>query len=448
METSLQRGVEWRRLFAKSGFPYLFTAMFVSLFGTGLNFAGTTWYVLERTGSTVATALVTVLVTAPGLVVPPFGGVLIDRVDRRYLGIALDVLRGVIVLGTALLLALGRAEVWHIYGMVLLLGVGFSIYWSTTHALIQEVVGRSELVGANAAVLVAVQGGMMAAGACVGFVYNTLHLGGILTIDALTYFVSATCLLGLRRGYLAPHTHAEAPAPAAESAAPAEAPATGEEALLPFTEPEMDRTFVSDLREGLRYLRSQPRVLALGLTYALMMAGVLSGNVLIAALTMKVLAAGPAGFGYMEAGWALGAVAGGLLTGAITSRLAPGRVLIVALSVLAGGHAALPWVKFLALAVAAQAVFGMCRALGGVLTQSSIMTVVPRRLMGRTQSAFSVIATTLQMLMSLAIGGLAESNLRLAFVVLGLLYAAAAIVAARTRREQLRPAGGAIEESA
>jgi hypothetical protein len=93
-----------------------------------------------------------------------------------------------------------------------------------------------------------------------------------------------------------------------------------------------------------------------------------------------------------------------------------------------------PLARWLALAVAMNALFGACRALGGVLTQSSLMGIVPRRLMGRTLSAFSVIATVLQMTMSFLLGWFAEHrSLAEAFALLGLLYAMAAFAALRTR---------------
>src|SRR5260370_32041969 len=106
---------------------------------------------------TVKVSLIVILVTLPGLVVPPFGGVLIDRVDRRYLGITLDASRAVIVLGTAALAYVGRLAIWELYSMVFLLGVGFAVYWSTTNALVQELVPREQLLTANATVLIAVQ---------------------------------------------------------------------------------------------------------------------------------------------------------------------------------------------------------------------------------------------------------------------------------------------------
>src|SRR5258708_15195877 len=204
MLSNPQPAMTWKTLFRVPGFPFFFTAMFVSLFGTGINFAGVTWFVLGATHSTVKVSLIVILVTLPGLVVPPFGGVLIDRVDRRSLGIPLDASRAVIVLGRAALAYVGRLAMWELYSMVFLLGVGFAVYWSTTNALVQELVPREQLLTANATVLIAVQGGMTAAGALVGFMYERAGLPGILGIDGTTYLISAICLLMLRHGYHAP----------------------------------------------------------------------------------------------------------------------------------------------------------------------------------------------------------------------------------------------------
>ncbi|NDQ57857.1 MAG: MFS transporter [Acidipila sp.] len=443
METGFQRGVNWWKLLRRPGFPYLFAGMFISLFGTGMNFAGVSWYILERTGSPLRVSFITILVTLPGLVVPLAGGVLIDRIARRYVGMALDLARGALVVAAALLVYLGMARLGHIYAMVFFLGVGFAVYWPTMNALAQEVIPREELVGANSAVLIAVQGGMMTAGAAVGFVYERAGLSGILAIDALTYFVAAFCLVRLRRGYMAPRAHPEdEPAGSGEAALAA---SVSERALAPdIVEPGLSTIFLRDLREGARYLRSQPRVLALGLTYACMMAGVLSGNVLLVTLAQFVLKSGARGFGFMEAGWAFGAVTGGLLAGALVRRFPPLAVLIAALAVLAVGHTLFPYARLLVVVVAMQALFGACRALGGVLTQTSIMTLVPRRLMGRTQSTFSVVATLLQVLMSFSLGFLAERvSVTLAFLVLGVLYGTAVLAAIRARGLSVREAPAA-----
>jgi len=409
----------WQALFSNPGFPFYFAAMFVSLFGTGMNFAGVTLYVLAKTHSTVQVSLTVILLTLPRLLVPPLGGVLTDRVDRRYLSIILDLGRAAIVMAAALLAWRSKLELWELYGMVLLLGVGFAVYWSSSLALLQEVVPAPQLVSANSAVLIAVQGGMLAAGGLVGVVYERTGLAGILAIDAATYVLSALFLYLLRRGYFAPQV----------STSPALFGSADFGARQAAREPGV----LADLHEGLSYLRSQPTVLALGLTYACMMAGVISANVLVVALANNLLHVGARGYGFIESGWALGAVIGGFAAAAL-SRKRPLQVLITALLVLAVGHALFPYASALSVAIVMNAVFGACRAIGAVLTQSSILASVPSRLMVRTQSAFAFMATVLQVVMTFALGWLAEhASLQIAFLLLGAIYGVALLAALRVR---------------
>jgi MFS transporter, DHA3 family, macrolide efflux protein len=416
----------WKTLFCNPGFPFYFAAMFVSLFGTGMNFAGVTLYVLAKTHSTVQVSLTVILLTLPRLLVPPLGGVLTDRVDRRYLSIILDLGRAAIVVSAALLAWRGRLELWQLYGMVLLLGVGFAIYWSSSLALLQEVIPPAQLVSANSAVLIAVQGGMLAAGGLVGFVYERTGLAGILAIDGATYVLSALCFYLLRRGYSAPQV----------SSSPALFGSADFGARHAAREPGV----LADLHEGLNYLRTQPTVFALGLTYACMMAGVISANVLVVALANNLLHVGARGYGFIESGWALGAVIGGFAAAPL-SRRRPFQVLVTALFLLAVGHALFPYAGFLAVAILMNAVFGGCRSIGAVLTQSSILASVPNRLMGRTQSAFAFLATVLQVVMSFALGWLAEhASLQLAFLLLGAIYGAALLAALRMRTLSTVPA--------
>lgn len=435
MDLAHHHRVDWEALFAQRGFRYFFAGLFISLCGSGMNFAGVTWYILGRTGSTMHVSLLMILLTLPGLFVPFVGGVLIDRVDRRYLGITLDLARAVIIGGVSALFYLGRGGPAQIYAMVVCLGIASAIYWSNANALVQEIIPTGQMVAANSAVMIAVQGGLAIAGGFVGFVYDHAGIGGILAIDAFSYVGSAFCLWRLRRGYFHPQAHHWEELPAS-----LEAPlASAEETALPpliesLPESEPVSRFVNDLKEGLAYLREQPGVLALGLTYACMIAGVISANVLVVALAKDILHVGAPGYGAMETGWAMGAIAGGLAAGALARRFTVPTVLLLAMCLLSVGHALFPYVGYLAAAVALNGLFGGCRALGGILTQSSLMSIVPRRLMGRTQSAFSVISTLLQLAMSFSLGWVAEKiNLPLAFLVLGLLYGISVAAAWRAR---------------
>src|SRR6266704_532910 len=99
-----------------------------------LIFAQGSWYILAATHSTVKVSLQVIVVTLPGLIVPFLGGVLIDRFDRRYLGILLDLARGFFVLATAYIAWSVHVQLWHLYAMTLITGTGSAMYWATVNA--------------------------------------------------------------------------------------------------------------------------------------------------------------------------------------------------------------------------------------------------------------------------------------------------------------------------
>ena len=299
MATAATNRVDWTLIWAQRGFRYFFLAMFVSLFGSGMNFAGVSWYILASTHSTVKVSLQVIVVTLPGLFIPFLGGVLIDRLDRRYLGVLLDLARGFFVLATAYIAWSGHLQLWHLYAMTLITGTGSAMYWATVNALVQEVIPPSQFTGANAAVLVGVQSGMLIAGAFVGFIYDRAGISGILSIDGATYLVSAYCLYQVRHGYVSPRVRQKYPREYNEATeATAEALETGENPEV--AEAGLSLAVYADMKEGFAYLRQQPLVRALGVTHSIMMAGVVSANVVLVALANDILHAGARGLGFLK----------------------------------------------------------------------------------------------------------------------------------------------------
>jgi MFS transporter, DHA3 family, macrolide efflux protein len=432
MSTAIANRVDWKLIWAQRGFRYFFTAMFVSLFGGGMNFVGVSWYIMAATHSTVKVSLQVIVVTLPGLFIPFIGGVLIDRFDRRYLGVALDLARGFTVLATAYIAWHGHLQLGHLYAMTLVNGVASAMYWATVNALVQEVIPPSQFTGANASVLIGVQSGMLMAGAFVGFTYDTAGIAGILAIDGATYFASAYCLYKVRRGYVSPRQLQKYREYSEATEATAEALSGGENPEV--AEAGISLAMYNDLREGFHYLKQQPLVRALGVTHSILMAGVVSANVVLVALTSDILHAGARGLGYLEAGWAAGAIIGGLIATQLREELR--LVLYVsAFAVLAVGHATTPFLTILLAATLLQGIFGFCRALGGVVAQSALMSIVPRHFMGRTQSAMAIVTTAVQLAMCVALGWLAEkAGIIAGYTLLALLYAGATFTAFRARQ--------------
>ncbi len=433
MATVVTHRVDWRLLLGQRAFRYFFTAMFVSLFGSGMNFISVSWYIMSVTHSTVAVSWQVIVVTLPGLIVPFLGGVLIDRYDRRYLGVLLDLARGLAVLTISYIAWRGDLRLWHLYFMTLITGTGSAMYWANVNALVQEVIPPSQFTGANATVLVGVQTGMLLAGTFVGFIYDHIGLAGILCIDGLTYFVSAYCLYSLRTGYVSPLAHRQYPREFSESTpGTAQALEIGENPEV--AEAGLSLEILTDMKAGWAYLREQPVVLALGVTHAMLMASIVSSNVVLVALASEILHSGARGFGFIEAGWAIGAILGGIITSQLPQRLRL-PLYVLAVAAMALGHVAIPFIVVLFGAVILQGCFGFCRALAGIVAQSSLMAIVPKHFMGRTQSAFAIFATVLQLIITFSLGWVADRfSIAIGFFLLAFMYSGAALTASRARK--------------
>jgi MFS family permease len=302
----------------------------------------------------------------------------------------------------------GQAQLWQIYLMATLVGAGFWMFWPTITALIQELTPDTEFVHANTFLLAAVQGGWLMAGAVVGFIYNHVGLGGVLLIDAVTYVVSFLCYFAVRRGRVVVRP-------------PDSPPATAEGALA---------RFLHELREGITFLQNRPHVVLLGTSWALFIGAMLTQGVITAPLGDRVLHAGAVGYGWLNAGWAIGAFTSAWYAPVVIRALAARRAVGVSMTLLAASLFLLPYSRWLAVAVALYALMGTGRGIGGVAISSSMMEVVPRHFMGRVQNTFFFFGTCLQLALGFTVGAVAHRiGLTWAFAIVGFVYLTAAVTA-------------------
>jgi DHA3 family macrolide efflux protein-like MFS transporter len=379
-----------RLLFQHRGLRLIFIANLVSMIGSGMNTAAVTWFVLQATHSEMSLSALVVIQTVPALLMLPFTGVIIDREDRRRLIMLLDGLRGTLILGVAFLAFRNQVQVWHLYAMGALVSAGFWMFWPTITAL-------------------GVQGGWMIAGAIVGFMYEHIHLGGVLALDAATYAVSLSCYFAVRKGKVTVKQR-EVPAHIAEDA---------------FAR------YMHELREGIHHLRNKPHIVLLGITWSIFVAGMMTQGVTTAPLSDRILHAGARGYGWLNGGWAVGAFTSALYAPLLIRRLQGRRTAVFAMSMLAVALMLAPFSGSVAIAVMCYAVMGSGRGLAGVAISSTMMEMVPKHFMGRVQNTFFFIGTSLQLVTSIAAGAIAEHvSLTLSFSVIGIMYGVAAITAA------------------
>jgi len=394
------------------GMRLIFLANLVSMIGSGMNSAAVIWYILQATHSEVSLGMLIALQTIPSLLLLPFTGVLIDREDRRHLMMWLDFARGAIIFVIAMLVFAHHVRLWQLYAMNVLVAIGFWMFFPTVNALIQELTPDSKMVDANSLFLAALQGGWLLAGAVVGFVYNHIGLGGVLLIDCASYGVSLAFVFQVRKGrVIVKRPQTENPDVAA---APAGAVAR----------------FVHELAEGHRFVWQNRRVLLIGMAWALFVASMMTQGVLSAPLSERILHGGAVGYGWLNAGWAVGAFVSVFYAATFIRRHGAHRSVTVTMTVIALSLFLLPATRWLALAVPIYFIMGSSRGVGGIALSSELMEIVPRYMMGRVQNMFSFGASALQIATSLIAGEAAHRDgLMYGFWIVGAMYLGAALAA-------------------
>jgi MFS family permease len=399
-----------RSILQKPALRFVFAANVISMLGSGMNAAAVAWYILQATHSEIALGTFAVLQTIPAMLMLPFTGVIIDREDRRRLVMWLDALRAVVILAVSILAFMGKAKIWELYLMNMLVAAGFWMFWPTITALIQELTPGEEFVHANTFLLAGVQGGWLIAGSIVGFVYNRIGLGGVLLIDFSTYLVSFLCYFAVRKGrHVVPR--------------PAELRAD-----IVAAETAFER-FGREMREGIQFLRGKRKLVLLGISWALFLAAMMTGVVVTPPLSDKVFHAGAVGYGWLNAGWGTGAFVSALYAPWFIASLGARRSIAISMGLLTICMILAPLSPMLAVAVFIYGMMGSARGVSGVAINTSLMEQVPPHFMGRVQNTFYFAGTALQICLALVVGAVAQVSLVAGFSVIGLVYAVAFVSA-------------------
>lgn len=220
---------------ANRNFRLLYIGQAISQLGDWFNAVAVYALLLDLTGSATAVAWMMIVQFLPVAVVGPLAGVVVDRVDRRRLMITTDVLRGGLILW--LLVIRTADQVWIAY-VVMALTVGAQAFFEPARtATIPNITSADELLPANA-LASATWAAMLAIGASVGGIVTAIAGRNVaFGLNAVSFFCSAF-FIGRTR-------YDSTPAAAARPA--------GLAAM----------TGITDLVEGLRYVRRESHVAAL-----------------------------------------------------------------------------------------------------------------------------------------------------------------------------------------
>ena len=338
-------------------FRLLWAGMSVSLIGDGVFIVAIAWQAYAVSNKPSSLAYVGLANALPQIALLLVGGAVSDRMDRQRVLAMADIVRATAVGVLALLTALGTLRLWELFAVAGIIGTATAFASPALDALVPQLVPESELTQANALDQVVRPLAIQLAGPALGgLAVAVVHPAGAFTFDAVTFLLSAVCILRM----------------------------TPLQRSLDIAQIGSLR---HEVRQGLRYVRSQVWLWGtfLSATFAyLLFIG--PTQVLLPYIVRNSLHAGASTYGVVLASGGVGALLGGLLMGRGRNPRRPVTWIyvwwtIATLAVAGFGLATNAWGL-----VASAFVINGAEALGAVVWSTLKQRRVPNSMLGRVSS--------------------------------------------------------------
>jgi MFS family permease len=388
LHSALAERLHFARAFRSRPFTLLWAGQTISVLGDAVFSIAITWEVLLLTDSATAMSLILIAQWAPRILFLLLGGVIADRVSRRFLMLCADAGRGCIVMLVAWLSWTHLLQFWHLVALAPLFGIVSSFFDPAYQAIMPQMVETEALTSVNSLNTLSRNVGFLL-GPVPGAICAALFgMASAFAFDGLTYGISALCLLALRLPASTAPSQVEVPAHPAEAD---EARHLASQGI---------RGAMRDARDGLRYVFSVPWLWVTVLASPLVGAGFAGAMwVSLPRLVRDVYGAGV---------WLIGAVATADAVGSILAAIAIGnasklrRGIVAYSAVLVGGCAliacALPLPRPVepAIVITASALVGAGLAIFTILWGTLQQEKVPNDKLGRVSSITQLgVASTL-----------------------------------------------------
>jgi MFS family permease len=179
-------------------FRLLWTGMTVSLLGDGIFLVALAWQVYTLWNAPAAFSIIGIFMTISTVTCLLPAGVLSDRLDRRTIMLAADLVRAVSIAVLAALSLAGAVQLWHIAVLASIYGVGTAFFTPAFEAVIPDLLPAEDLPAANSLDQFVRPIALRLVGpAAGGWIITVAGTGGAFALDAVSFAFSTAMVLAI-----------------------------------------------------------------------------------------------------------------------------------------------------------------------------------------------------------------------------------------------------------
>lgn len=171
------------------------SAKTVSVFGTAIYNFAVSFYVLKVTGSALSFAITLMLGSLPMILIMPFAGVIIDKVDKKKLVVTMDLLCGVLMVSVFTASMVYGLSLPLIYATAFLLTVFSTFFGIGIEAAKPNIVSDKMLMNINSISKIIYSVSSILGPALGGMIFAFLDIRMFILINGITFILSGLAIL-------------------------------------------------------------------------------------------------------------------------------------------------------------------------------------------------------------------------------------------------------------
>ncbi len=361
--------------FGEKNYRYYFVGQLISQIGTWLQIVAQGWLVLQLTNSALLIGFVAAAATLPSLLFSLFGGVIVDRFDKKMTIVATQTASMVLALLLGVLTILHVITVWEIMLISFLLGVVNAVDMPARQAFVSEMVPQDKVPSA-----IALNAGIFNAARVVGpsvagILIALVGTGGAFLLNGTSY-IAAIIVQFL---------------------------------IVPILVPKPKHPHpITAIKQGIAYTWTHPVIRSLVILTAVVSIFGWSYTTIMPFIADKIFHQGAAGLGYLYAAAGAGALVATFVVSGFGGKYASsvfinGGILLYAITMIFFSFTSNIWVAYLTLFLGG---FGLLSAFS--IINARIQHLVEPHFRGRVLSIYLLMFVGLFPVGNLQIGILSE----------------------------------------
>ncbi len=340
-------------------FRIYLVGMFISMCGTWIQAMVQNWLVFDLSQSSFLLGLVGFVTYSPIILLSLFSGVLVDRINKRYLMVFTQIAFMLLAFALAILTQFNIITVKLILVISLMNGIVLSLDAPARQAMVFELVGKEKILNAVALNSIAFHSARMVGPALAGILVAVISIAGCFYVNAVSFLAFIVVLLLIRPKHAANQNN--------------------------------NNHFLQDLKGGINFIKANRIYLVLiAIVGSISLFG-FSYSILLPVFAKNILGLQIKGYGLLMSASGIGSLLGGFMLASLKKPKSQLRILIFSLFTFAFSLIFFSLTKSLVVSVLILVLAGFSCLSSLAIINSLIQAMVPNEFRGRIMSIYMLV---------------------------------------------------------